>query len=429
MLSWIFSIFQVANKGAPPLQAGLFSAIVTAFAVESFSWLGDPTETDTTSKDPVANYLIRINIFWYLSLVISLAAVSLGILCSQWLREFQRDVSRYSLHGAIGIRQLRFEGLVKWKVPEIVNILPFLLQIAMVFFFIGLCDLLFQLNSVVGVTILVPVALTIGFLAVTAMAPAFSWIFFARTLNREGVQVPSAQCPYKSPQAWIFQRFCLFVYSGIRLIFYYCKRVSGSPTGRPRDFKTLSYSSWTQIDYSIYQFWGRRGSDYYLARAWLWSYDNFGQSRDVLYDLLHCFSSFGIDTKLPVLFPIGSSSVQKPVIGLGDHRKAQIVSLKVSDLDFLRQLPLTSWPPPHQTHHIVGHTATPMVQESQHDLFQLWLICQRRLPSNDLNIQRAAIELHIRLQNYAPTLVEQFVLSDGYYRSHETDTGIGESIK
>src|SRR6266446_7680910 len=89
----------------------------------------------------VSRSAVRINIFWFLSLTLSMATVLIGILCMQWLREFKRDAAR-SHKDAIAIRQMRFEGLLKWKVPMILSLLPLLLQFALVLFFAGVLDLL-----------------------------------------------------------------------------------------------------------------------------------------------------------------------------------------------------------------------------------------------------------------------------------------------
>ncbi|KAF8907263.1 hypothetical protein CPB84DRAFT_1744647 [Gymnopilus junonius] len=81
---------------------------------------------------------VRVNMFWFMSLSLSLASVSVGILCMQWLSEFQRD----SPLDAISLRQLRYEGLIAWKVPDILMSLPILLYASLILFFIGLIDLL-----------------------------------------------------------------------------------------------------------------------------------------------------------------------------------------------------------------------------------------------------------------------------------------------
>uniref|UniRef100_A0A0W0G9E2 DUF6535 domain-containing protein n=1 Tax=Moniliophthora roreri TaxID=221103 RepID=A0A0W0G9E2_MONRR len=96
--------------------AGLFSAVVTAFSVESYQWLDDGPDDatahilyiiaaslNTTGLSvpepeefvPSAS-AVRINAYWFLSLTLSLTAVLVGILCKQWIREHRRDPSQYT---------------------------------------------------------------------------------------------------------------------------------------------------------------------------------------------------------------------------------------------------------------------------------------------------------------------------------------------
>ncbi|ESK87589.1 hypothetical protein Moror_1968 [Moniliophthora roreri MCA 2997] len=94
--------------------AGLFSAVVTAFVIESYQWLEeDPADTtvalltqlvsvqvngsQATSFEPTPfkpdASSVRINVFWFLSLILSLTSALFGLLCKQWVREHQRDTT------------------------------------------------------------------------------------------------------------------------------------------------------------------------------------------------------------------------------------------------------------------------------------------------------------------------------------------------
>ncbi|KIL59450.1 hypothetical protein M378DRAFT_1005918 [Amanita muscaria Koide BX008] len=221
--------------------AGLFSAVVTGFTIEAYKMLhADPstatvqlvaivaqqmsngTSTDATQQaissviSGMQNfrpepYAIRVNILWFLSLSLALATAIIGILCMQWLREYQRD-SGLSPMELFAVAQMRREGLERWSVPTILSALPLLLQSALVLFFIGLVDFLRNFNTTVAAAITAFVVVTLFFLATTTILPAFQFLLHGNYHFR----VP--QCPFKSPQSWAF---CRLAFSACSIISYF----------------------------------------------------------------------------------------------------------------------------------------------------------------------------------------------------------------
>lgn len=140
---------------------------------------------------------IRLNIFWFMSLSLSLATVLIGILCSQWLREHQRYTRLPPVEG-ISVRQLRYDGLMAWKVPNILMSLPVLLQLSLILFFFGLLDLLWNLDYIVASFVTVVAGLAILFVVIATFLPSCQRYF--------GTDPRTPRCPYKSPQAWAVHR-------------------------------------------------------------------------------------------------------------------------------------------------------------------------------------------------------------------------------
>ncbi|KAI0742986.1 hypothetical protein C8Q80DRAFT_946630 [Daedaleopsis nitida] len=191
------------------VYAGLFSAILTAFNVQSYQLLTPPppdpvlaalqqisSQLNSFSINPPflnstqqalfpalssnpapERAYVWLNALWFSSLILSLSAASLAIMIKQWLNEFKYSgsVSGTSLPTEmVRLRQYRLNSLTKWHVAEIVAFLPVLLQVALAVFLIGLLILLFTLNRTVAnvATILV------GFLtlvtSVTMLLPSFT---------------------------------------------------------------------------------------------------------------------------------------------------------------------------------------------------------------------------------------------------------------
>ncbi|KAJ3501608.1 hypothetical protein NLJ89_g9261 [Agrocybe chaxingu] len=230
--------------------AGLFSAAVTAFTVESYRWLQDNADDiqvqllqqissqvgslqsnrsqPTLANNSPSTFLpepssVRINMCWFTSLTLSLTAVLVGILCKQWLREYQR-YEGLSAKDALPVRQLRYEGLLGWHVPKILSALPLLLQAALVLFLSGLLDLLWTMNAQVASVVTVVVGIAMVFLMATTIIPCIQHLAHLSKVWTVGDREPGPQCAFKSPQAWAFHLLITKVfslYSGIKRSLFY----------------------------------------------------------------------------------------------------------------------------------------------------------------------------------------------------------------
>lgn len=154
---------------------------------------------------------IAINALYFVSLALALIVASICILCKQWLREYQRDLS-LSHVDAIRLRQLRYAGLVTWRVPQILASLPIILQGALLIF---ACGVLLQLLGT-HLAIIIPVAVVgfaaAAFLVITSAAPAHQILgLYPGASTVRDQKNPTPYCPYRSPQAWVYYRVLFWV--------------------------------------------------------------------------------------------------------------------------------------------------------------------------------------------------------------------------
>ena len=197
-------------------KAGLFSAVLTAFNVQSYPLL-QPAPTDPTvtilqqisaqlnsftinqsfinSTQPASSLVqlqvsfraplsaIWINALWFASLVFSLASASIALIVKQWLHEVSSGLSGTSRETA-RLRQHRLNSLIKWKVGTIVLVPSVFLQIALVLFLSGLLVLLWTIHETVAIVATVLVGALFLFFTVVTALPVFHW-----------------DCCYRSPQA------------------------------------------------------------------------------------------------------------------------------------------------------------------------------------------------------------------------------------
>ena len=203
------------------IQAGLFSAILTAFLIASLVLLqpdnsqtsvqilslialqnGVPGEmqpflNDTAQSLPTSTTFIAptdavsINTLWFTSLVLSLAAALFGILAKQWCREYLRwHSSMSSARENVLIRQVRFEAWERWQVASFVASIPAFLEVALILFLVGLLIFVptFAERSLTIVASVVIASTLFGF-AILTVLPVFYRL-----------------CPFQTPTGWAFVR-------------------------------------------------------------------------------------------------------------------------------------------------------------------------------------------------------------------------------
>ncbi|KAF8174880.1 hypothetical protein BJ912DRAFT_41003 [Pholiota molesta] len=207
--------------------AGLFSAVVTTFVIESYKFLQpNPNDAIISLLFHIANNLndssplfpsdypasiatsfvqtpssVRINVFWFLSLILSLTTVLAGTIALQWLREHQ-SYTGYSAKETLAILNMRSEAIETWHVPQIFAGLPLLLQTALVLFLAGLVDFSLPLGLKLTIPISIIIGLTLLFLAATTAFPTFQALSFLTGLySRDKIPSP---CAFRSPQSYAF---------------------------------------------------------------------------------------------------------------------------------------------------------------------------------------------------------------------------------
>ncbi|EEB90539.1 hypothetical protein MPER_11237 [Moniliophthora perniciosa FA553] len=211
--------------------AGLFSAVVKAFVIASYQWLdGNPADTtvtlltylitvqasgsQVTSFDPTRfksdASSIRINVFWFLSLILSLTSALFDLLCKQWVREHQRDTTIRTPGEALALRRVRRDSFEKWGASSFLSTLPILLEVALLLFFVGVLDLLWNRHRVPFAVWFVVIPFNAGLYSVTALLPTLTVPRNQRSdIEYRGFSRLSYQfiCPYKAPQAWLVYQF------------------------------------------------------------------------------------------------------------------------------------------------------------------------------------------------------------------------------
>ncbi|KAG6853393.1 hypothetical protein C0991_004794 [Blastosporella zonata] len=210
--------------------AGLFSATVTAFIIESYKLLQQDSAnvtnvlltqllaaqiaTANTSSSVVlpttlpsfdfvpSTAVVTVNILWFLSLASSLAAALCVTLVQQWVRDYLQRIQRHNqpLRRA-RVRKFLFNGSENWKMDIVVEYIPTLLHISLFLFFAGLYIFLTNINAPVSHAVAAVIVFCLAFYGLATLAPLFD---------------PAA--PYETPLTALFWRF--LQHSGARLAHY-----------------------------------------------------------------------------------------------------------------------------------------------------------------------------------------------------------------
>lgn len=205
---------------------------MTAFCIDSFQALSpNPAEKTNTillaisrqladSNSPSAEALlaednftasksdVTVNVLYFVSLALTLTVSSICILGKQWIREFRRDIPGSS-SDILRLRQLRYDALYRWNVPLILSGLPAILQVALLLFFAGLLQ---QLWNVQDHTTVSAVSVIVGIAVLVVTASTIIPAHFSRRGDCKRFT------PFYSPQAWIYLfmyqqvvRLCVFI--------------------------------------------------------------------------------------------------------------------------------------------------------------------------------------------------------------------------
>jgi len=93
-------------------------------------------------------HIVVVNALFYASLGVMILAAFIAMLIKTWVRGFDRGLQAMSLpeHRAM-TREFRYLGMERWKLPEMVGVLPLLIQISLLLFSIGLVLFLFHISK------------------------------------------------------------------------------------------------------------------------------------------------------------------------------------------------------------------------------------------------------------------------------------------
>jgi hypothetical protein len=130
------------------LQAGLFSAVSSAFIIQIQPQLTPPLTVNT----------VTVLSLLYISLFTTLLAALLAVLGKQRIMYYQAAGSRGSIEERGLERQYKLDGLRKWKFDAVLQMFPMLLQLALLLFSLAISVYLWTIHRSIATIV---IALTV----------------------------------------------------------------------------------------------------------------------------------------------------------------------------------------------------------------------------------------------------------------------------
>jgi hypothetical protein len=184
-------------------QSGLFAAFLSAFLIETLSRLEeDPAETTrdvlihqtrmmrNTTLGPFepqafqpSDSVVVVHVLLFASLAIILMAAFMSILVKGWIRELDRGLKSISvMKDRAIVREYRTQGFERYKLPQIIALLPLLIYNSLFLFSCGLTVFLFSIHRSSALAIAVVMGVGV--------------VFYSITLS---LSIVDGSAPFKSP--------------------------------------------------------------------------------------------------------------------------------------------------------------------------------------------------------------------------------------
>ena len=230
------------------LQAGLFSAVTSAFIIEVDSHLQPDPNDETAALLRVLIYkidnttfgnnvpslpqwtgpphaIVQVQAILFASLGVSLFSAFLAMLGKQWLNRYESIDKRGSAIERNHDRQRKLDGIIAWYFDHVMESLPLMLQAGLLLLGCALSRYLWEINTIVASVVL----------SVTLFGGIFYlFIIIAGTA--------SESCPYQTPGAHVLRH--ILHHLRYRLLPTIYSTFAAIPTVLTSNFPRLYQHSW-----------------------------------------------------------------------------------------------------------------------------------------------------------------------------------------
>jgi hypothetical protein len=119
-------------------------------------------------------YAVIVNGLFFASLSCGLVVALVAVLALQWVANYDIGLNTSSPRKRALQRQLRWSGILKWKMAEVIAFLPLLIFVSLFLFFIGIADWLWHMNRAISGIVIGGIGVGCLFYAITTLISALS---------------------------------------------------------------------------------------------------------------------------------------------------------------------------------------------------------------------------------------------------------------
>ena len=156
------------------------------------------------------------NSLFYASLGLSLANVTLGLLCLQWIRGMRHEPPGVPRRQYPDLRYTRYLGFERWGAKGIISALPLLLLAALLTFFVGLLTFASHGDWISSIPLYIVLLSVFAIVLFTTFVPGL--VVILNSAFRKGSEFPSVP-PFRSLQSWIAMQGFIHIFQAVNRIF------------------------------------------------------------------------------------------------------------------------------------------------------------------------------------------------------------------
>ena len=156
------------------------------------------------------------NSLFYASLGLSLANVTLGLLCLQWIRGMKNEPPGLPRKQYSDLRFVRYLGFEHWGAKAIISSLPVVLLTALMSFFAGLLAFASNSDWIASIPLYIILLFVFAIALFTTFIPGL--VIVLNSAFRKGSEFPSVP-PFRSLQSWIAMQGFIHIFQAVNRVF------------------------------------------------------------------------------------------------------------------------------------------------------------------------------------------------------------------